>query len=138
MTINLSCKCHNFSRNEIDRTFHTFKYYDEYIQASFRFLGACNTTTDIKEANFLGSHGQFIMAGSDDGKFFIWDRRSGNIVRVLVGDESIVNCLQVRIEQKGIDLISGDAPTRYRNTEYKWESFISRVTPTPHYWPLLA
>lgn len=61
---------------------------------SARFLGACNTTTDIKEANFLGSHGQFIMAGSDDGKFFIWDRRSGNIVRVLVGDESIVNCLQ--------------------------------------------
>jgi len=61
---------------------------------SARFLGACNTTTDIKEANFLGSHGQFIMAGSDDGKFFIWDRCSGNIVRVLVGDESIVNCLQ--------------------------------------------
>jgi len=61
---------------------------------SERFLGACNTTTDIKEANFLGSHGQFIMAGSDDGKFFIWDRCSGNIVRVLVGDESIVNCLQ--------------------------------------------
>ena len=48
------------------------------------------------------------MAGSDDGKFFIWDRRSGNIVRVLVGDESIVNCLQVMIEQKGIDLISRD------------------------------
>ena len=42
------------------------------------------------------------MAGSDDGKFFIWDRRSGNIVRVLVGDESIVNCLQVRREQKRI------------------------------------
>ena len=66
----------------------------------FRFLGACNTTTDIKEANFLGSHGQFIMAGSDDGKFFIWDRRSGNIVRVLVGDESIVNCLQVIRERR--------------------------------------
>jgi len=61
---------------------------------SARFLGACNTTTDIKEANFLGRAGQFIMAGSDDGKFFIWDRRTGNIVRVLVGDESIVNCLQ--------------------------------------------
>ena len=42
---------------------------------SARFLGACNTTTDIKEANFLGSSGRFIMAGSDDGKFFIWDRK---------------------------------------------------------------
>jgi len=61
---------------------------------STRFLGACNTTTDIKEANFLGGNGQFIMAGSDDGKFFIWDRVTSNIVKVLVGDESIVNCLQ--------------------------------------------
>merc|ERR1719153_268603 len=61
---------------------------------STRFLGACNTTTDIKEANFLGRNGQFIMAGSDDGKFFIWDRKTTNIVKVLVGDEAIVNCLQ--------------------------------------------
>merc|ERR1711874_797493 len=50
---------------------------------SARYLGTCNTTTDIKEANFLGADGQFIMAGSDDGKFFIWDRQSTNIVNGL-------------------------------------------------------
>lgn len=59
-----------------------------------RYCGHCNTTTDIKEANFFGSNGQYIMAGSDDGSFFIWDRKTTNIVRVLRGDESIVNCLQ--------------------------------------------
>lgn len=59
-----------------------------------RFCGHCNTTTDIKEANFFGSHGQYIVAGSDDGSFFIWDRISTNIIRVLHGDDSIVNCLQ--------------------------------------------
>ncbi|XP_022089925.1 WD and tetratricopeptide repeats protein 1-like [Acanthaster planci] len=59
-----------------------------------RFCGHCNTTTDIKEANFFGSNGQFIIAGSDDGSFFVWDRKTTNIVRVLRGDESIVNCLQ--------------------------------------------
>ncbi|KAF8785368.1 WD and tetratricopeptide repeats protein 1 like protein [Argiope bruennichi] len=59
-----------------------------------RFCGHCNTTTDIKEANFFGSSGQFIVAGSDDGSIFIWDRITTNIVRVLRGDESIVNCLQ--------------------------------------------
>ncbi|XP_071486508.1 WD and tetratricopeptide repeats protein 1-like [Diadema antillarum] len=59
-----------------------------------RFCGHCNTTTDIKEANFFGSNGQYIMAGSDDGSFFIWDRKTTNIVRVLRGDDSIVNCLQ--------------------------------------------
>ena len=61
---------------------------------SARYLGTCNTTTDIKEANFLGPDGQFIMAGSDDGKFFIWDRKTTNLVKVLVGDDNIVNCLQ--------------------------------------------
>ncbi|XP_033636090.1 WD and tetratricopeptide repeats protein 1-like [Asterias rubens] len=59
-----------------------------------RFCGHCNTTTDIKEANFFGSNGQFIVAGSDDGSFFVWERKTTNIVRVLRGDESIVNCLQ--------------------------------------------
>ena len=50
--------------------------------------------TSITEANFLGRNGQFIMAGSDDGKFFNWDRKTTNIVKVLVGHEAIVNCLQ--------------------------------------------
>jgi len=75
------------SKQEVERRLKARDY-------SARFLGACNTTTDIKEANFLGRNGQFIMAGSDDGKFFIWDRRTTNIVKVLVGDEAIVNCLQ--------------------------------------------
>lgn len=61
---------------------------------SSRFCGHCNTTTDIKEANFFGGRGQYVVAGSDDGKFFIWDTETTNIVRVLRGDESIVNCLQ--------------------------------------------
>ncbi|KAH9500217.1 WD and tetratricopeptide repeats containing protein [Bulinus truncatus] len=61
---------------------------------SLRFCGHCNTTTDIKEANFFGSNGQYIVAGSDDGSFFIWDKNTTNIMRVMRGDESIVNCLQ--------------------------------------------
>lgn len=59
-----------------------------------RYCGHCNTTTDIKEANFFGSDGQYIVAGSDDGSFFMWDRVTTNIQRVLRGDDSIVNCLQ--------------------------------------------
>lgn len=59
-----------------------------------RFCGHCNTTTDIKEANFFGSNGQYIVAGSDDGSFYIWEKCTTNIVKVLHGDESIVNCLQ--------------------------------------------
>lgn len=40
------------------------------------------------------SDGQYIIAGSDDGSFFVWDKQTTNIVRVMRGDESIVNCLQ--------------------------------------------
>ena len=36
----------------------------------------------------------FRSAGSDDGTFIVWDRRTTNIVRVLRGDDAIVNCLQ--------------------------------------------
>ncbi|KAK3739002.1 hypothetical protein QZH41_001572 [Actinostola sp. cb2023] len=61
---------------------------------SKRFCGHCNTTTDIKEANFFGSNGQYIVAGSDDGSFFMWNKETTNLVRVLKGDDSIVNCLQ--------------------------------------------
>lgn len=59
-----------------------------------RFYGHCNTTTDIKEANFFGSEGQYIIAGSDDGSIYFWERGSANNVRILRGDSSIVNCLQ--------------------------------------------
>lgn len=59
-----------------------------------RFCGHCNTHTDIKEANFIGERGEYVAAGSDDGNIFIWEKASGNLVRVLHGDESIVNCVQ--------------------------------------------
>lgn len=64
------------------------------IDFESRYLGHCNTTTDIKEANFFGPDGQFIIAGSDDGIFFIWNRKTTNIVRAMWGDTSIVNCVQ--------------------------------------------
>jgi WD and tetratricopeptide repeat-containing protein 1 len=73
-----------------------------------RYLGHCNTTTDIKEANFLGDDDSYICAGSDEGIIFIWDKRSMEIVRALFGDNSIVNCIQPHpsacvIASSGID-----------------------------------
>ncbi|XP_067945862.1 WD and tetratricopeptide repeats protein 1-like isoform X2 [Watersipora subatra] len=77
---------------------------------SQRFCGHCNTTTDIKEANFIGDNGQYIVAGSDDGSFFIWDRKTTNIVRTMRGDDCIVNCVQPHPEtclmaSSGIDTV---------------------------------
>lgn len=59
-----------------------------------RFVGSCNTTTDIKEANYFGKNGQFIIAGSDCGCMLMWDRSTTNLIEAWQGDDSIVNCLQ--------------------------------------------
>ncbi|KAK0179561.1 hypothetical protein PV327_005302 [Microctonus hyperodae] len=72
---------------------HEYKWRHNTTDYKLRFCGHCNTTTDIKEANYFGND-RYIVAGSDDGSFFIWDRFTTNIVRVLRGDERIVNCLQ--------------------------------------------
>uniref|UniRef100_A0A182J123 WD and tetratricopeptide repeats protein 1 n=1 Tax=Anopheles atroparvus TaxID=41427 RepID=A0A182J123_ANOAO len=58
-----------------------------------RFVGHCNTKTDIKEANFFGDS-NYIVAGSDDGRFYVWDRHSGLVTAVYKADELIVNCVQ--------------------------------------------
>lgn len=59
-----------------------------------RFCGHCNMNTDIKEANFFGSNDEFIVGGSDDGAFYIWDKHTTNIVKAIKGDFQILNCLQ--------------------------------------------
>ncbi|KAH8252294.1 hypothetical protein KR038_003591 [Drosophila bunnanda] len=63
----------------------------DYMQ---RYVGHCNITTDIKEANYLGSRGEFIAAGSDDGNFYIWEGDTGKIRAVYRADSAIVNCVQ--------------------------------------------
>lgn len=59
-----------------------------------RFCGHCNLNTDIKEANFFGYGGEFIVAGSDDGAFYIYDKSTTNLVKAVQADMHILNCLQ--------------------------------------------
>ncbi|KAM9806359.1 WD and tetratricopeptide repeats protein 1 isoform X1 [Syngnathus typhle] len=75
-------------------TMDEFVFREQSLDYKHRYCGHCNTTTDIKEANFFGSKGQYIVSGSDDGSFFIWEKETTNLVRIMQGDESIVNCLQ--------------------------------------------
>ena len=58
-----------------------------------KLLFIIKSDIDILFINIF-SNGQYIVAGSDDGSFYIWERATTNIVRVLRGDDSIVNCLQ--------------------------------------------
>ena len=61
---------------------------------SARFVDSRNSATDIKEANFIGHHGNFIVSGSDDGNIYIWEKSTGNLIKGFHGDQNIVNCVQ--------------------------------------------
>jgi len=58
------------------------------------YVGHCNTGTDIKQASFLGEQGEFVASGSDDGRWFIWSKKTGRLIKMLNGDENVVNCVQ--------------------------------------------
>eukprot|EP00850_Spirogloea_muscicola_P023229 SM000340S12919 [mRNA] locus=s340:68574:74516:+ [translate_table: standard] len=51
-----------------------------------RYVGHCNTGTDIKQANFLGDRGDFVASGSDDGRWFIWEKKTGRLVKMFLAD----------------------------------------------------
>lgn len=87
---------HNYHLSQVEKDLRNHAY--DY---KIRFAGHCNTTTDIKEAVFVGGRWgkpEFVAAGSDDGSIFIWDTDTTNIVRVLKGDSSIVNCIAPHVE----------------------------------------
>lgn len=72
----------------------------EWLQASLLRLSlshaACGPYPHLTSLPFAppASNAQYIVSGSDDGSFFVWEKETTNLVRVLQGDESIVNCLQ--------------------------------------------
>eukprot|EP00002_Diphylleia_rotans_P029196 TRINITY_DN5932_c0_g1_i3.p2 TRINITY_DN5932_c0_g1~~TRINITY_DN5932_c0_g1_i3.p2 ORF type:complete len:298 (-),score=51.26 TRINITY_DN5932_c0_g1_i3:171-1064(-) len=59
-----------------------------------RFSGRINERTDIKEACFFGRKGDYIVAGSDDGCVYAWERQTGALVNVFAASSDIINCVQ--------------------------------------------
>ncbi|KAJ4828567.1 hypothetical protein Tsubulata_029452 [Turnera subulata] len=64
------------------------------IDMKQRYVGHCNVGTDIKQASFLGQKGEYVASGSDDGRWFIWEKQTGRLVKMLLGDDAVVNCVQ--------------------------------------------
>ncbi|KAK8971352.1 hypothetical protein KSP40_PGU010050 [Platanthera guangdongensis] len=99
----------NGSHGSIPSTTHDTSYKPEAaVDMKQRFVGHCNVGTDIKQASFLGQQGEFVASGSDDGRLFIWEKRTGRLVKVLLGDGAVVNCVQCHpfdcaIATSGID-----------------------------------
>ncbi|CAF1334471.1 unnamed protein product [Adineta ricciae] len=80
-------------RREADRT------YEDRLLKNIPSLGLLNSyvghrnaRTMIKEANFWSD--SYVMSGSDCGHIFIWNKFTGDIVRIIEADEHVVNCVQ--------------------------------------------
>nr|GEV41649.1 hypothetical protein [Tanacetum cinerariifolium] len=76
------------------RSDKTTRQHDRAIDMKQRYAGHCNVGTDIKQASFLGQKGEFIASGSDDGRWFIWEKSTGRLIKILNGDGAVVNCVQ--------------------------------------------
>jgi nuclear receptor interaction protein len=57
------------------------------------YKGHCNTRT-VKDVNYYGLNDEYVVSGSDDGHFFIWDRKTCRILNILEGDGEVVNVVQ--------------------------------------------
>ncbi|KAL3619623.1 hypothetical protein CASFOL_034535 [Castilleja foliolosa] len=64
------------------------------IDMKRRYVGHCNIGTDIKQASFIGQRGEYVASGSDDGRWFIWEKKTGRLIKMLRGDDAVVNCIQ--------------------------------------------
>lgn len=45
----------------------------------------CNFYVELLTCLFIG---EYVASGSDDGRWFIWEKRTGRLMKMLNGDES--------------------------------------------------
>ncbi|XP_058098302.1 uncharacterized protein LOC131243172 isoform X2 [Magnolia sinica] len=57
------------------------------------YTGHRNSHT-VKGVSFFGPDDEYVVSGSDCGHVFIWKKRGGGLMRLMVGDSHIVNCLE--------------------------------------------
>jgi WD repeat-containing protein 42A len=58
-----------------------------------RYNGHRNSDT-VKQVAFMGNRSEWVVSGSDCGHIFIWETKTGRLVKVLYGDSvGAVNCL---------------------------------------------
>ncbi|KAI0832422.1 WD40 repeat-like protein [Trametes gibbosa] len=63
------------------------------IMPRWRYAGACNVET-VKDVNFLGPRDEFVVSGSDDGNWFMWEKHTGRLHDILEGDGTVVNVIE--------------------------------------------
>eukprot|EP00252_Welwitschia_mirabilis_P007166 TRINITY_DN18297_c0_g1_i2.p1 TRINITY_DN18297_c0_g1~~TRINITY_DN18297_c0_g1_i2.p1 ORF type:complete len:446 (-),score=75.49 TRINITY_DN18297_c0_g1_i2:112-1449(-) len=57
------------------------------------YSGHRNART-VKGVNFFGPNTEYVVSGSDCGRIFIWKKKGGELLHLMVGDQDVVNCLE--------------------------------------------
>ena len=79
-----------FGRSRQRAAVNSHVHYSSHTRV---YKGHCNTRT-VKEVNFYGLNDEYVVSGSDDGHFFIWDRKTTEVINILEGDGEVVNVVQ--------------------------------------------
>ncbi|KAK9286708.1 hypothetical protein L1049_015111 [Liquidambar formosana] len=48
----------------------------------------------VKGVNFFGPKCEYVVSGSDCGRIFIWKKKGGELIRVMLADKQVVNCVE--------------------------------------------
>lgn len=106
------------------------------IHSRGHYTGIANVET-VKDVNFIGPSDEFVVSGSDDGNWFIWDKITEEIHGIYEGDGTIVNVIEPHpylplIATSGIDttvklfgLARGAGPAKFSRLDRK-ESVVHR------------
>ena len=62
----------------------------EELQA---YSGHRNSRT-VKGVSFFGANDEYVVSGSDCGNMFIWRKKGGELLRMMRGDNNVVNCIE--------------------------------------------
>lgn len=48
----------------------------------------------VKGVNFFGPKCEYVVSGSDCGRIFVWEKKTGKLIRVMEADKHVVNCIE--------------------------------------------
>jgi WD40 repeat protein len=93
------------STEDSDDTEESDDFLDQTYMNVYKGHVSINT---IKGVNFFGPNSEYVMSGSDDARVYIWDKKTAELLNVLEGHHSVVNCVVAHptlplIASSGID-----------------------------------
>lgn len=84
----------NFTGPDTADGVHEMQLWDIYkMRLSQRYIGNCSSGCVIRPC-FGGMDDSLILSGSEDSRVYVWNRVDANLIAILQGHTSLVNCVK--------------------------------------------